>query len=175
MDDICLIERLAGGEMCYFDTLVTLYHKRIYDFIYRMVHNISTAEDITQDVFIKVYQNIHKLNSNSSLKPWIFKIAYTTTLNYLKKNKNIAIDLEVEELPWNKDCIDAFETRHVVLKEIQSLKSDCKAIFLLRVMEDLTFEQIGLMLGASTASVKLKFYRNRKTLIDRLSQSFREV
>lgn len=175
MDEACLAERLVSGDMDYFEELVNLYHKRIYDFSYRMVHNRSSAEDITQDVFIKVYQNIHKLNSAFALKPWIFKIAYTVSVNYLRKNKNIAVDIESMEIASGQDCISAHETRLTVLKEVESLSTDCRAIFLLRIMEDLSFEQISIMMDSSVNSVKAKFYRSRKTIIARLSESFKEV
>jgi RNA polymerase sigma-70 factor (ECF subfamily) len=175
MDEVCLAERLVSGNMYYFEELVNLYHKRIYDFSYRMVHNRSTAEDITQDVFIKVYKNIHKLNSARALKPWILKIAYTTSISYLRKNKYLTIDIESNEIASNEDCIGEYESRETILKEIEALSTDCRAIFLLRIMEDLSFEQIALMTETSVSSVKSKFYRSRKILIDRLSKSFREV
>lgn len=175
MDEACLAERLVSGDMYYFEDLVNLYHRRIYDFSYRMVHDRSAAEDITQEVFIKVYKNIHKLKSAFALKPWIFKIAYNVSASYLRKNKNVVVDIESREIASSEDSISSYETRQTIIKEIESLSTDCRAIFLLRIMEDLSFEQIALMMGTSVPSVKAKFYRNRKTLIDRLSDSFREV
>lgn len=175
MDEVCLVEKLSAGETDCFESLILKYHKRIYDFIYKMVHNRQTSEDLTQEVFIKVYKSIRSLKSSYSLKPWIFKIAYTTTLNHLKRNRHITVDIDTEEIVSDKDYIGNSETRHVILEEIQSLKPDCRAIFLLHIMEDLSFEQIGIMLGISSASAKLKFYRNRKKLIDKLSKSFGEV
>lgn len=174
MNDSYLLESLIRGDAGSFNDLVEMYEKMIYRFIYQMVHDVQTAEDLTQDVFIKVYQNLYKINNEFLLKPWIFKIAYNITLNYLKRNRrNITYSID-ENIPGG-DCIGQYETRQVILESIQSLKPDCRAIFILKLVEDLSFEQIAAILGISTGAVKMKFYRNKKELVNRLSQSFKEV
>lgn len=173
MDDTIIVDGLTRGDTNSFDDLVSVYEKRIYSFIYNMVHDKQTAEDLTQEAFIKVYKNLRRINDNFLLRPWLFKIAYNTTLNYIKKNrlKNIcSID---ENIPGS-DYIGQYEIRHVILNGIKSLKPDCRAIFLLKIVEDLSFEQIAIILGMSTGAVKMKFYRNKKDLIDRLTESLRE-
>jgi RNA polymerase sigma-70 factor (ECF subfamily) len=166
---------LKSGNQQYFEAFVKMYQKKIYDFIYRMVHNKSCAEDLTQEVFIKIYRNIYRLNSVYSFKTWVYKIAYTTTVSYLRRNRSTEVDIETEEMASDKDYIGDFETTHTVLKAIQTLKHDCRAIFFLRIMEDLTFDQIADTLGMTVGSVKQKFYSNRKILINMLTDSFKEV
>lgn len=174
MNDSYLLESLVRGDAGSFNDLVEMYEKMIYRFIYHMVHDAQTAEDLTQDVFIKVYQNLYKINNEFLLKPWFFKIAYNITLNYLKRNRrNITYSID-ENIPGG-DCIGQYETRQVILESIQSLKPDCRAIFILKLVEDLSFEQIAAILGISTGAVKMKFYRNKKELVNKLSQSFKEV
>lgn len=179
MDDSYIIKAAVEGDKYYFEYLVNSYKDRVYGFIYHMIHDSESAEDLTQDVFVKVYQNLYKINPDYGIKSWLFKIAYNTTINYLKKNKSrkkeVAFGEGFENEIQGKSYIDDFEARHVILNEIRTLKSDCKAIFLLRVVEDLSFDQIAIMLGTTTASVKLKFYRNRRILIDRLSKTFKEA
>lgn len=174
MNDSYLLESLVRGDAGSFNDLVEMYEKMIYRFIYHMVHDVQTAEDLTQDVFIKVYQNLYKINNEFLLKPWIFKIAYNITLNYLKRNRRNIIYSIDENIPGG-DCIGQYETRQVILESIQSLKPDCRAIFILKLVEDLSFEQIAAILGISTGAVKMKFYRNKKELVNKLSQSFKEV
>lgn len=174
MEDSLIMKELIKGEPQSFEYLVTLYEKSVYRFIYHMVHNIHTAEDLTQEVFIKVFESLHKINDKFLIRPWLFKVAYNTTLNYLKKNKNRDTYL-MDENALDRDYIDDCETRYVVLKEIQSFKPDCRAIFILKLIEDLSFEQIALILGISLGAVKMKYYRNKKILVDRLISSFKEV
>ncbi|MDP4178106.1 MAG: sigma-70 family RNA polymerase sigma factor [Bacillota bacterium] len=169
--------RLLKGDIVSFEYLVTFYEKKIYCFIYNIVHNRSIAEDLTQDVFVKIYENIYKYNSEYPIEPWMFKICYNLTLNYLKKNKLEAIKLQNYVEPGDKfeEYITKCETREIILKEIRSFKPDIRAILQLRIIEDFSFEQIAEILNKSTASIKLKFYRSRKVLIKNLSEYFNEV
>jgi RNA polymerase sigma-70 factor, ECF subfamily len=155
------------------ENLVNNYEKKVYGFIYNIIRDHYMAQDLTQDVFVRIYQNLYKYNSDYPIEPWIFKIAYNLTINYFKKNKNklteVQLDEKMDTLCILEDNIVSIEIQESMLKTIKSFSPDCKAIFVLRIIEDLTFEQIAEILGTSTASAKLKFYRNRKTLISKLN------
>jgi RNA polymerase sigma factor, sigma-70 family len=177
MDGNDILKNLNKGDILAFECLVDLYERRIYGFIYNITHDYSLTEDLTQDVFLKVYQNIYRYNPDYPIKPWIFKIAYNITVNYLKKNKikEVELDDRIQKCCSVEDDVNRLEIKQAVLQGIQHLKPNCRAIFALRIVEDLPFEQIAQMLQTSTASVKLKFYRNRKFLIKSLTKSFSEV
>lgn len=157
-----------------FEKLISGYEKKIYRFIYNMIRDHYMTQDLTQDVFVKIYKNLYKYDSEYPIEPWIFRIAYNVTVNYLKKNKNRVNEIQLEEKINNiyayEDNISSFEIQETILKTINSFTPDCKAIFTLRIIEDLTFEQIAEILGTSVASIKLKFYRHRKILINELSK-----
>lgn len=157
-----------------FERLLNNYEKRVYGLIYNIIKDQYITQDLTQDAFLKVYQNLYKYNSEYPIEPWIFKIAYNVTINYLKKNKNRINEIQLDEKINNacifEDNIDIVETQESILNAMRSFTPDCKAIFVLRIIEDLTFEQIAEILGTSAASVKLKFYRHRKILINELSE-----
>lgn len=167
------------GDIDSFEYIVNCYEKKIYGFIYNMARNKGIAEDLTQEVFIKVYQNCYKYNPEFPVEPWLFKIAYNITLNYMKKNKNrlreVAIEEEISKIPSMEDQIERFEMRYMLLKTLEGLKPECKAIFILRLLEEKSFEQIALMTGNTAAAVKLKYYRNRKVIAEKLSGCLREV
>jgi len=164
---------------CSFEDIVNLYEKRVYGFIYHMVPDKNIVEDLTQEVFIRVYEKFYKYDPEYAVESWLFKITYNITLNYLKKNKNRNKEVSIEvhkDIDINvSDSIQEFETKYIILRELEAFKPEIRAIFLLKIMEDLSFEQIALMFGTSTAAVKLKFYRNRKVLVERLNKSFKEV
>lgn len=167
------------GDIDSFEYIVSCYEKKIYGFIYNMLRDKCSTEDLTQEVFIKVYQNCYKYNSELPIEPWLFKIAYNITINYLKKSKNrlkeTAMEEQYNEIPDYDSQIGSFETRLIVLKELEELSPECRAIFIFRILQDLPFEQIAIMTGATVASVKLKFYRNRKVITEKLCQSLRGV
>lgn len=172
MRDESILKELTKGNIHAFEYVVNYYEKKIYCFIYNMVHNTETAEDLTQDTFIKVYKNCYKYNPELPFEPWLFKIAYNIIINYLKKNKHIIKEISIENVEHDVACPNDgsldFETRDLILKEINSLKPDIRTIMYLHIIEDLSFYQISEILGISDSSVKLKFYRNRKTLIKKL-------
>lgn len=177
MDSKVSLKLLNKGDVNSFEYFVSLYEKRIYGLIYNIVHNHSLAEDLTQDAFVKIYQNIYKYNPEYPIEPWIFKIAYNLTLNYLKKNKIKEVEMK-EELTVDdvfEDYIIESQEIETILKEIQTFKADSSVILRLRIIEDFTFDEIAEMLDTSASSVKLKFYRSRKILIKKLSKYFNEV
>lgn len=161
-------------HICNFEDILNTYEKKVYSFIYNMIRDQYAAQDITQDVFIKVYKNLFKYNSEYPIEPWIFKIAYNTTANYLKKNKNrkneVELNEKIDDVYIYEDNIARIDIQESILKTMRSFRPDCKAIFALRIMEELTFEQIAEILGTTNASVKLKFYRYRKILIDEFNR-----
>jgi RNA polymerase sigma factor, sigma-70 family len=174
MDDSLISCAILSKDVHSFEYILGNYEKKIFTFIYHMVNNPETARDLTQDVFIKVYKNLHRYNAEYSLKPWIYKIAYNTAVTFIKKNKHTITDTLIESIPANKDDISDFEMRYVIINELSAFDSECRAIFILRFIDDLSFDQIALMLGSTTASVKMKFYRNRKVLIEKLNILIKE-
>lgn len=135
-----------------------------------MTRNHEAAEDLTQDVFIKVYKNLYKYNPDYPIKPWIFKIAYNPTVNYIRKNKRHLSDVSIDEpsaIVFSEDYSKKIDFKNILYIE---LKPICRTIVILRLLEDMPFGQIAYMLNSSLASVKLKFYRSRKILIANLKK-----
>lgn len=175
VDENLIMEKLVKGDTSYFEHLVISYEKRVYGFIYNMVNDRFAAEDLTQEVFIRVYRNIHKFDTEYPVKPWIFKIAYNRAASYFKGKKNNITDYDSSEVAAKDDTIGDFEIRQVLIKELADFSKENRAIFILRLMEDLSFQQISLILGTSADSIKMKFYRNRKILAERLKFLKEEV
>jgi len=86
-------EQLVGdyltGEKEVFNKIVNRYLKLIYNFVYRLIGNEKNAEDVTQEIFLKVWKNIKEFDLKKSFKTWIFTIAKNTCIDYLRKRKDI--------------------------------------------------------------------------------------
>ena len=80
-----LIQQYLKGDEKSLEILVVKYLKLIYSFVYKNVGNPAEAEDITQEVFIKVWKNMKKFDQNKSFRPWIFQIAKNTSIDFLRK------------------------------------------------------------------------------------------
>lgn len=168
-----MLKLLTKGDIDSFEYLVQLYEKKIYVYIYAMIKSRETSKDLTQDVFIKVYKNLYKYNPDYPIKPWIFKIAYNTTINYIKKNKKHLSDVSIDKpstIVFSKDDSYKIDFKNALYAELNKLKPECRTIVILRLIEDMSFEQIAYMLNSSIASVKLKFYRSRKVLMENLKE-----
>lgn len=174
MDENAVLNLRKGNYMNVFEDIVNSQEKKISRFIFRMIHDSDVTKELTQDVLINVYKNLYKCNPEYPIEPWLFRIAHKITINYIKKNKkriNQKPFLEVNERKSSiEEIIENNEPWELILKEINYLKPECKEIFILRTMEDLSFEQIAEILNKSAASVKLKFYRSRKKIVEQISQ-----
>lgn len=179
MDKDTLLKNFSKGDINSFEYIVDTYEKRIYGFIYHMIHDSCTAEDLTQEVFMKTYQNSYKYNCDYPIEPWLFKIAYNITISYIKKNKKKFNEVEILNSDCNtvfsQDISGNFEMRDLLLREMHRFKPDVRAIFLLKIVQDLSFEQIAIMLNSSPSAIKLKFYRNKKLIMEKLEKSLKEV
>ncbi len=87
-DQKLIANYLAGDEKS-LEILINRYLRPIYSFVYRHVGNGEVAEDITQEVFVKVWRNLKKFDQNKSFKTWIFTIAKNTSFDFFKKKKAI--------------------------------------------------------------------------------------
>src|SRR5690349_764531 len=94
--DAKLVERILGGEQEAFSLLVSRFHRIIYSICYRMVDNAAEAEDLCQEIFLRIYQNLVRYDPEMPLSPWIRRIACNHTLNWLKRRSPATLQLSVE-------------------------------------------------------------------------------
>ncbi|MFA6919366.1 MAG: sigma-70 family RNA polymerase sigma factor, partial [Patescibacteria group bacterium] len=86
-----LVQQYLSGDEKSLEVLIQKYLKPIYNFVYRYVGDMANAEDLTQEVFVKVWKNIKKFDRKKSFKTWIFCIAKNTAFDYLRKKKSIPL------------------------------------------------------------------------------------
>ena len=99
-NDKAIIYEYLKGDQRALEFLVKKYIKPIYSFVYRNVGDVEAAEDITQEVFIRVWKNIRRFDLNKDFKPWIFQIAKNASIDYLRKRKSLlAVTYFPKELP----------------------------------------------------------------------------
>lgn len=180
MSNKSILISLQKGDIDSFEWLVNSYEKRIFYFIYSMVHNHDIAQDLTQDSYVKIYKNLYKFNPDYPIEPWIYRITYNVVLDFIKKNKNSLQEISLSScINYIKEndadsSLSDIEFKDMLQRELQSLKPDIRMIIILRAVNDLSFEQIALILNKSVPSVKLKFYRNRKIFIQNLEKYIKE-
>lgn len=153
-DGELITDYLKGNEKS-LEVLIKRYLKPIYSFAFQFVGNSQEAEDITQEVFIKMWRNLKKFNKKKNFKTWIFTIAKNTCLDWQKKKKT----LPLFESIGNSISFSIGFLEKDLQKAIGNLSPKYRQVLLLRYNEDLTFRQIAEILGESVNTVKSRHRR----------------
>jgi RNA polymerase sigma-70 factor (ECF subfamily) len=173
-DDAELIAKAQEGDLFSFDHLVKKYQKRIYALAYRMMKNHDAADDIAQETFINAYSSIKSFKLGYSFYTWLYRICMNLSINYLKRQKFMISESQFEEEanPLEKETVDEDPLSLLVQKEqerkieqaIDSLPPKYKAVFVLRVYEDLSYQEIAQTLKISVGTVMSRLFRARERL-----------
>lgn len=166
-----LVKRFKNKDLKAFDDIFSRYYKPIYYFICKMVHDKDTAEDITQDCFVKVFKGLSKVDDNIKLSPWIYRIAHNACIDYIRKHKS-SFEL-IDNVDYEEDFQDVggednpeanylnVELRNKIDKTMKKLNSRYKTIIILRDYNDMSYKDIGQILGLSESAVKSLIHRAR--------------
>jgi RNA polymerase sigma-70 factor (ECF subfamily) len=167
-----------------FDDVYAAYSQRVLNLAYRMTGDEDTARDLTQEIFIKVFEKLETFKHRSDVYTWIYRIAVNHIYNYLKKERRRRwlglLDRSVGDLVREPDAEPAFPTarevpadrkleeseRAAVLWEaVQSLPPKYAVPLVLFNFEDMSYKQIANVLGLSLSAVEARIHRARKKLI----------
>lgn len=171
-----LITNYLKGDEKTLEILIRRYLKPIYSFSYHFTGDVESAEDITQEVFIKVWRNIKKFNKEHKFKTWIFAIAKNTCLDWQKKKKTVPFSiLDGEEkfsfsetikdpaaLP--DELLEKRDVAAVLNKALEKLLPKYRMVLFLRYNDHLSFCEIAEILGESIDTVKTRHRRGIQKL-----------
>jgi RNA polymerase sigma-70 factor (ECF subfamily) len=156
-----LLLLLKEGNMVAFDTIYEQYCKRLYGFVIRYVKQDTDAEEIVQEVFIKIWENRRKIDVFSSFESFIFTISYNSTISLLRKRvhekkylEHLKFSQEFDLTPELTDEIHFKELNEKIQNLLGELTPRQREIFLLSREEGLTHGQIAKKLGISVHTVK---------------------
>ena len=164
-----LIQQYLKGDEKSLEFLIEKYLKSIYSFVYKNVGNTAEAEDITQEVFIKVWKNIKKFDQKRSFKPWIFQIAKNTSIDFLRKKKAIPFSRFENEKGQNillenmaaapLNLIGNLNDKRILAAAIGGLNAKEQKVINLRHNDGLSFKEISGVLSESINTVKSRYRR----------------
>lgn len=180
-----LISNILNGKTNDFNTIIEQYKRLVSHIVFKMVPNNYDREDICQDVFIKVYQNLENFKFESKLSTWIGRIAYNRCLNFLEKkklplfddlvkNEEITIDSLKGESKTPAELAITKDISQILKDEIENLPAQYKLIITMFHIDDLTYDEIGKITGLASGTVKSHIFRGRKMLKDRLVLKYDE-
>ena len=141
--------------------LYDIYAKDIYKFIMSIALNHEVAEDIMQSTFLSAIKSIHTFKGHSSVKTWLFGIAKNEYYTYLRKNpRNLKLE-DINEIHYIQENNELYMS---IMKKIQELKEPQKQIVILRIINDMSFAEIGEVVGKSENYCRVNFFREKQKL-----------
>lgn len=169
--EFILIEAIAQGDHLAFEQLVKRYQTKVCNFICRYLGDRSTAEDLGQEVFLRVYRAAPRFEPKGRVSTWIFKIAYNLCVNELKRRQRnrsfqeLAAGQEARLMgTCSSESQETEELHRELSAAISRLPDNQRAALLLRVNEELSYAEIGRILSVSVSSVESLLFRARTQL-----------
>lgn len=170
-NDISLYKEFLLGNQKAFDTLMDKYRNNLICFIQGFVKNIDIAEDLAQDVFVYVLINRKEYDFKYSMKTYLYTIARSRAINYLKREKKV-ISLEEHMLyRGNEEIINQIEEKILlddnkkrIHNAIKKLKDTQQRVIYLADIEELSYAEISKVIGKNLSQTKMIIYRARKNL-----------
>ena len=175
-DDVELIRRTLAGDNNAFSELVEKYQKQVHALAWRKIGDFHTAEDITQDTFLKAYQRLHTLKEPHRFAGWLYVIATRRCLALFRQKRLQTQVIENIDTPVsNKDAYSQHiaeeqaktivkEQQEVVKKLLATLKESDRTVITLHYFGEMTCEQMSEFLGVSANTIKSRLRRARNRL-----------
>lgn len=180
MTDTELVNQIVSGNRAAFEILVKQYQNFVVRTAYAYVKNINDAEDLAQEVFVSVYENIHKFRGDANFKTWICRITINKAINELRKQKvrnifqgigNILGDKFVEAVEHGNPhlSLHADEQNKSIEKALEQLSENQKTAFILHKFDDMPQQEIAQIMGISVSAVESLIHRARQNLQKKLA------
>jgi RNA polymerase sigma factor (sigma-70 family) len=188
LSDACLAQQSLAGNQQAFEVMVHRYSTPLFNFICRFLSDYDQACDVLQQVFMRFYITLPRLDSGEPFKPWLFQVARNCCVDELRRRRRYAIQfsqLETEnsegellflnEIPDTSPLPEELAERHdlqqALNKAIQSLPPKFRAVVLLRYSSQLSFSEIGRALNMPEATAKTYFHRAKVLLRSKILSS----
>ena len=180
--DTDLISRAAGGDASAFQALVERHRAMVYRIAYQFAGSHHDAEDIAQEVFIKVYRSLDRFRQDAQLTSWMYRIVMNACIDHRRRhrlNANAAFGDEAEhrmlnapeETPGPEDCAYAGEIGEVLEVEIRRLPKGQRVVFVMRHYQGMKLCEIAEALGLAEGTVKRQLHAAVHRLREALAQA----
>jgi len=184
MDDAAIMLELRAGNMAGFDFLIQKYRKPIIHFMYRMVRNQAVAEELAQEVFLRVYRSRETYRAEARFSTWLYRIATNLGVNYARDNRHertastVYLDEADSETGTTPDVADSTpdvearllkqERLNAIREYVLALPERQRMAVLMHKYEGMDYKQIGDVLKLSESATKSLLFRAYQTLREKL-------
>jgi len=178
-NDQLYIEKILKGDVNAFSFLVDNYKNMVFSLAFKMTKSREEAEEVSQDTFIKAYKNLSKFNGDSKFSTWLYRIAYHTSLDAIKRNKKTTNTIDINEVTFNQiksvehilEGIERKERAELMDACLQRLSNEERSIIWMFYYDELSLKEIIEVTGLHEANIKVKLHRARKKLLTIVKES----
>jgi len=186
MEDSAIMLELAAGNMSGFDFLIQKYRKPIINFMYRMVHNQAVAEELAQEVFLRVYRSRETYRAEARFSTWLYRIATNLGVNYARDTRHertastVYLDETDSDTGTTPDVADTTpgaeaamlrrERLNAIREHVLALPERQRMAVLMHKYEGMDYKQIGEVLKLSESATKSLLFRAYQTLREKLKE-----
>jgi RNA polymerase sigma-70 factor (ECF subfamily) len=170
-----IIKKAQGGDQEAFQEIVQRYKVQVAGIAYRMVGDYEDAKDISQMVFVKIYQNLHRFDTTKKLSTWLYRITINASIDFIRKfrkHKLEVLDNIIGELKEKKNDVEGVYQRGLIRlavdEALESLNPKQRSVFVLRDLEGLDIKEVSQVTGMPQATVRWYLHRARAKLRDEL-------
>ncbi|MDP4091303.1 MAG: RNA polymerase sigma factor [Bacillota bacterium] len=177
--DVDLIYMAKSAGSVSFEQFIMLYDRKIYGFVYNIVRNEEAAKDITQDTFVRVFENINGLDKDRNFISWLFTVAKNTAFNYIKKYRKyeyIEVDEDMEQTGGYSgfgDPAEVYEEKQKLLslvEEIDKLPEKYRELIYMKYVLGLKYEEISERTELPFHKVESRLYMARQKLLKQIEK-----
>ena len=180
-DDRQLVQTIRAGDTDAFETLVRRKTSKVYALCYRVIGNPEDAKDISQLVFLKLWENLEKYDPQYAFDTWLYRMVTNVAIDYIR-NRQSRDNAVNSNLRLVKTSFDAEQGVIIQRKEIETVFNEIsavlspkqKTIFVMREMEDLPSAEIAKILGCRESTVRNHLFNARKIMQQQLQKRYPE-
>jgi RNA polymerase sigma-70 factor, ECF subfamily len=176
VSDAELVSTAIGGGEASFEELVRRYQRPIVSYVYRMLNDYDNSLDVTQEVFIKVYNSLERYSCDYKFSTWLYRIAHNAAIDHLRRNSMNSLSLETETAdgtyqlqiespnPTPEQERERSEWRAEIESVVKQLPAAYRDLILLRHARDLSYDEIAEITDLPLGTVKNRLFRAREMM-----------
>lgn len=164
VEDADLIQQACRGSVESYNLLVSRWEKRVYNYLLRITGNREDALDLAQDVFLKAYQNLRKLDDSARFAPWLYRIAHNEAYSLFRKRKP-EVDVDTVDpgatdtgITMGGSSVFPIELSLAVATALDRLSVDQREAVILKIYQGFKFEEMAEILSCPVSTIKSRLY-----------------
>lgn len=180
ISDEVLVTKVLNGERDAFDVLIRKYQGIIYNYIFKNTLSREDSEDIIQEVFVKAYKNLYRLENKDKFYSWLFRIVVNTMNTFLRNKKgyqvvedSVVLSIQDNAKDTPEQILEIKEENIELLGKLRVLNEEERNAMILKYVQGFSYKEVGEILGIKEETIKTKLYRAKKKLYETSKKAYK--